>query len=367
MSGLRDVEAARELQKFAAELSETADPDLAHQSRVVLLGFEIQALQNGLRDEPGDLLAQLQQLFQRPEDRNFPEFMVLQQAEQVLMQMGFEEEAKQVRRLLVQEYNESPDPQLRGEAWLIETSGSQAYENFVVAFSSLGSVEFDASAALAAVRGLYQQFPSLQTLEQIAGTVTNIEYSGQVALSDDVASFIRMYLGEYGAVEQAEQRAGIEGVLEAHGARTGLLGSPLPLEGLIGFDGQPFQWSDYQGKVVLVDFWATWCIPCMRELPTIRAAHAALNSQGFEVLSVNMDDDLQAANDFVQKQTFPWRTFRADDPSQLGFRAPFAQRLGISAIPFMVLVGQDGKVSGLHVRGQTLIPTIRELLESRAK
>jgi thiol-disulfide isomerase/thioredoxin len=358
MSGLGDVESAKELERYAAELVNSGDPDLSHQSRVVLLGFELQSLQNGQNADPNVLLEQIEGLFQRPEDLNFPEFMVLQQADQVLTQMGFAEAAKQVREILVTEYRTSADPQLRGEAWLIETRGSQAYQNFLIAFNNLGSEAFDNATAMAAVRGLYSEFPSIQTIEQIANTVSNIEYSGQVELSRDIVSFINTALEDHPDSDHAD----IEKILADHTARVSLLNKPFQLNGITGFDGSGFQLGDYAGKVVLVDFWASWCVPCLREIPTIRALYAQLNAEGFEVISVNMDENLATAREFVQVQAFPWRTYHSQDEDALGFRAPFAREMGISAIPFMVLVGRDGRVAAVHVRGQRLKPSVKALL-----
>jgi len=360
MSGLGDVPAAQELERFAGEMSTSADADLAHQAQVVMIGFELQSLQNGVRSTPETLLSQVDKLFARPEDRGFPEFMVLQQAQQVLHQMGFGEAADQVKKTVIEAYRTSPDPQLRGEAWLIETSESQAYQNFLQAFRGLGSESFDSAAALVALRGLYEEFPSLQTLEQIASTIANIEYSGQVALSQDVAKFAQQAMADY----SSQEVAGVKNTLDAHAARTALLGHELPLVGLIGFDGQPLLWDDYQGKVVLVDFWASWCVKCMRELPGVRQSYTEFSDRGFDVLSVNMDENLASGRTFVEQQNFPWRSFHSDDPQAIGFKSPLARQLGVNAIPFMLLVGRDGRVADLHVRGERLKPAIAKLLEA---
>ena len=360
MSGLGDVAAAQELERFANEMSTSADADLAHQAQVVLIGFELQSLQNGVRSTPEALLSQVDKLFARPEDRGFPEFMVLQQAQQVLRQMGFSDAADHVKQTVIEAYRISPDPQLRGEAWLIETQASQAYQNFLQAFRALGSEQFDSTAALAALRGLYEEFPSLQTLEQIASTIANIEYSGHVALSQDVASFTQQALATY----SGQETSGVQNALSAHTARTALLGHELPLTGLVGFDGKPLLWDDYQGKVVLVDFWASWCIKCMHELPGIRQSYTEFSGRGFDVLSVNMDANLADGRKIVEQQRFPWRSFHSDDPQAIGFKSPLAQQLGVNAIPFMLLVGRDGRVAALHVRGDQLKPAIEKLLES---
>ncbi len=358
MSGLRDVQAAQELERFATDLAVSGDADLAHQARVVLIGFELQALQNGLHQQPDALMAQVAELFGREQDRGFPEFMVLQEAQQVLSQMGFTDAAENVRQIRIAAYRTSPDAQLRGEAWLIEVQASQAYQNFLQAFGSLGSDEFDSSAALAALRGLHQAFPTLQTLEQIATTIANIEYSGQVTLSQDVASFTQQALTAFATADTAY----IDKALSDHAARMKLVNSTPALDGLVGFDGQPLDWSAYEGKVVLVDFWASWCLKCMREIPAIRQAHQAFAEQGFVVLSINMDENLANGRDFVQQQNFPWRSFHSADPQALGFKSPLARQLGVNAIPFLMLVGRDGRVAELHVRGSKLRPAIEKLI-----
>lgn len=360
MSGLGDVAAAQELERYARELASGPDPDIAHQAQVVLLGFELQSLQNGLSATPEALLAQVGQLFPRVQDRGFPEFMVLQQAQQVLSQMGFEEAAEQIRQTIITAYRTAPDRQLRGEAWLIETQQSQAYQNFVQAFRELGRETFEPAAALASLRGLYQQFPSLQSLEQIASTITNIEFSGYVPLSQDVAQYVQQELENYAGVDTTT----VQQILDAHAARTSLIGQSLPLSGLIGFDGQPLQWQDYQGKVVLVDFWASWCIKCLRELPVIRQTYADFASQGFAVIGINMDENLTSGQSFVEQQQFPWRSFHSDRPDQLGFNSELAQKLGVNAIPLMLLIGRDGRVAALHVRGEQLKPAVMKLLEA---
>jgi thiol-disulfide isomerase/thioredoxin len=358
MSGLRDIGAAQELERFAKELATSGDADLAHQARVVLIGFELQALQNGLHQQPDALLAQVAELFQRPQDRGFPEFMVLQQAQQVLSQMGFSAAAQQVLQTVFTAYRTSPDAQLRGEAWLLEVQSSQAYQNFLQAFRSLGSESFDSATALVAVRGLLEAFPSLQTVEQIATTIANIEYSGYIPLSQDVAQLTRDALSAFPDGDHTY----VNKALQDHATRTSLMNEPLPLEGLVSFDGQPLDWNEYKGKVVLVDFWASWCLKCLREIPGIRQVHADLAHQGFAVLGINMDENLASARDFVRSQNFPWRSYHSQDPNRLGFQSAVARQMGVNAIPLMLLLDREGRVAAMHVRGEQLRPAIEKLL-----
>lgn len=362
MSGLRDISAAQELERFAQQLSASDDIDLAHQARVVLIGFELQALQNGLHQQPDNLLSLISGLFPRQQDRGFPEFMVLQQAQQVLAQMGFAEASEEVRQGMLAAYRSSPDPQLRGEAWLMEVQSSQAYQNFVQAFRDLGTERFDSASALVAIRGLYEAFPTLQTVEQIATTIANIEYSGYVPLSQDVARLTHSAMASF---PEADTRH-VEKALQDHATRTSLMGNTITWDGLVGFDGQPLDWNEYSGKVVLVDFWASWCLKCLREIPTIRQVHQEFADRGFAVLSINMDENLVSGRECVTSQRFPWRSFHSSVPDQLGFQSPLARRLGVNAIPFMLVLDRQGRVAALHVRGEALRPAVEKLLATDA-
>ncbi|QDV27030.1 TlpA family protein disulfide reductase [Aureliella helgolandensis] len=360
LSGLRDVEAAKELERFAGKLSQTDDPDLAHQSRVVLMGFEVQALQNGLKSDPNALLAQAEGLFARPEDRNFPEFMTLQNAAQVLDQMGFADAAQRVMEILTSEYLNSDDPQLRGQAWALATRDSAAVEEFVTTMNSIGSPQVDLEAIDRGARKLIAAHPNATTLEQISGMIGNVEYNGHLAVSQQLATVVRESMPTIEATEQ--QRQAIESVVSAHEARGALVGQPLPLNDVVDFSDQPLVWDDFQGKVVLVDFWASWCKPCLQEIPNIRRAYEELHAEGFEVVGVNMDDKFDAAQAIVTQQKLPWRTFHSQDPNAAGFKASFAKQFGINMIPFMLLIDTEGKVAAIHVRGENIIPKVRELL-----
>lgn len=357
MSGLGDVESAKKLEVLARGMADSADPELAHECRVVLLGFELQSLQNGLSDDTEALVRQVEGLFTRPEDRDSPEFMMVQQAIYVLNQMGFEQDAERIQEILVREYLDSEDAQLRTQAWSYLTRGSQALDNFNQASRAIASPNFNPEDLLSAARGLFDAFPRAQTLEQMAGSVANIEYAGFVSLSQQLSEWIQT---EMAAFETTSSSLATARFLTEHQARLALIGKPLELDSLVDFQGKPINWDRYQGKVVLVDFWATWCVPCLREIPNIRKVYDQYSSQGFDVIGVNMDESLQAAENFISKQAYPWTNYHFQDAS--GFGSEFAMRNGLQMIPFVVLVNRSGDISQIHVRGENLEPAVRAAL-----
>ena len=135
--------------------------------------------------------------------------------------------------------------------------------------------------------------------------------------------------------------------------------APLPLKGS-DMDGKPISLDQYKGKVVLLDFWATWCGPCVGELPNVTAAYQKYHGSGFEIIGISLDkanatDKLRA---FTQSHGMPWRQIydgKSGNPVN-------AITYGVRAIPFTVLIGRDGKVAALSVRGPALAPAVEAAL-----
>lgn len=135
-----------------------------------------------------------------------------------------------------------------------------------------------------------------------------------------------------------------------------LVGKPFPFAG-VTLDGQPLDLSRYQGKVVLVDFWATWCGPCRKEMPNIYANYQKHYKNGFDVVAVSVDQDLEALSEFMTKMKPPWAVV-ADNLNP----RPMAAQYGIRSLPAFVVVGRDGKVAAVNCRGKQLGETVEQVL-----
>ena len=118
-------------------------------------------------------------------------------------------------------------------------------------------------------------------------------------------------------------------------------------------DGKDFDLKNMKGKVVLVDFWATWCGPCVGEIPNMLEAHKKYHSKGFEVIGVSLDKGDAESVKFIEDRKLPWQSIGAEDGQKL------ATRYGVNAIPHPVLVGRDGRIVSTRARG----PMLDRLLE----
>lgn len=142
--------------------------------------------------------------------------------------------------------------------------------------------------------------------------------------------------------------------------RMRLPGNEIKLEGKT-VDGKDFDWSKYRGKVVLVDFWATWCGPCIAELPNVLENYEKYHAKGFEVVGISLDNSKEKLVSFIAERKLPW-TNLFDENGPKGFEHAIATYYGISGIPSTLIVGKDGKVVSLSARGAQLGELLEKLL-----
>lgn len=140
--------------------------------------------------------------------------------------------------------------------------------------------------------------------------------------------------------------------------RIDLPGNTIKLEGKL-VDGSEFDWKAYRGKVVLVDFWATWCGPCIQELPNVKKHYTMYHDKGFDVVGISLDSDRGRLEEFLSKNELPWKTLFQDGG---GWDHPIASYYGVTAIPTVILVDKKGKVVSLNARGPELGRQLEELL-----
>lgn len=123
-------------------------------------------------------------------------------------------------------------------------------------------------------------------------------------------------------------------------------------------DGQHISFDDLQGKVVLIDFWATWCGPCREALPHVKEIVRKFSGQPLVVLSVSLDKDAQHWREFVAKNEMTWPQYYDG-----GFDGPISKLFGINAIPHTFTIDADGVLQEDHMGDAALEGKLKKLLK----
>ena len=198
-----------------------------------------------------------------------------------------------------------------------------------------------------AVRSLIEEFPKRpEPYLMLLSTAQGASDAQVRAVADEVQK-------SPDAPEQAKERA------QAMLRRLNLIGQPPDIQ-FTALDGREVELGKLKDKVVLVDFWATWCGPCVAEIPHVKAAYDKFHAQGFEIVGISFDQDRAALEKFVKTKELPWAQYFDGKEWQ----NKFGRRYGIESIPTMWLVDRKGNVVDINAR-QDLAGKVELLLAGK--
>ncbi|HEX5219280.1 MAG TPA: redoxin family protein, partial [Verrucomicrobiae bacterium] len=125
--------------------------------------------------------------------------------------------------------------------------------------------------------------------------------------------------------------------------------------------GKPLSIAGVKGKVVLIDFWATWCGPCVAELPNVLEAYEKHHASGFEIIGISLDRDRQKLESFIKEKNMTWPQF---------FDGKFwenklSQHYGINSIPATYLLDSEGTIIATNLRGKKLEEAVAKALAKK--
>jgi thiol-disulfide isomerase/thioredoxin len=173
---------------------------------------------------------------------------------------------------------------------------------------------------------------------------------------------IKPFLADLAKSGDSELGKIMDALREQQAARTKLKTEPLEATFTLP-DGTPLTAASLRGKVVLLDFWASWCGPCMAEMPSLAKLHADHASEGLQIIGICLDEEKSALEGALKSAKIVWPQHFDGQ----GFGGPLPQRFGIDAIPSVWLFDRQGQLHRSDLRGPALEAAVQELLKTPAE
>lgn len=136
------------------------------------------------------------------------------------------------------------------------------------------------------------------------------------------------------------------------------IGQPAPEFTINSIDGKPIKLADFKGKYVMLDFWASWCMPCRQENPNVVKAYHTYKDKNFSILGISLDEDVVAWKNAIAADKLTW----AHVSDLKGFESPTAALYAIEAIPSSFIIDPTGKIIAKNLRGEELASFLSKTL-----
>lgn len=187
---------------------------------------------------------------------------------------------------------------------------------------------------------------SLVSLSEVAGTYADL------ATVQTLLSSLNKNLLKLDMAKELEQRIAAE--------KLTAVGKPAPAFTQNDVNNKPLSLADLKGKIVLLDFWASWCSPCRAENPNMLKQYKIYKDKGFEILSISLDSKKEPWIEAIEQDGLPW--LHVSDLK--GWANAVGRLYGVRGVPACYLIDRDGKIIADNVRGEKLNEKLAEIFKN---
>ena len=345
---LGEENVADQLNTLATEFRADKEPRIARLGRLIQFEHMIGEFAKAqTKPDPTNLINEMQSLLALA-DKDEAVMQLTLQGAMSLQAAGLTDEATAVFKQVGEAYRGNSNPELAAQAEDVLAHVALVEVKFSNHLASVINGNTEATPLLLAsidkILASAQVSPFvLGRLEQAAG---DLEIRNQIPLGIEVCRRLRAAHQKLGTTDAGQLES-----LNSLERRLSLVGQPMVVAGKLT-DGTPFDWAPYKGKVVLVDFWATWSEESLQEIPNIERNLELYGQRGFSVVGINLDEDQSALTQFLRTKSLPWPTIVNDlaDPNSMSKKCGVDMRGGS-----IRLAGKQGRNRRFAARARSSV------------
>lgn len=340
---------------YVQELSQGADPLLARLAKVTQ--FQATAYDYVLKDQQDTqpTLSLLSELLSDA-DAGYEVLLAARDAADWLYHEGQSALADQIYAQVATRFASSDDPTLVDEAQKMNDQAAGMRLTSLAHAVISGTTDSTEPLEQAIAQSLGEHRDDDIRLAHAMQAAQMLEFAGSLPEAKQVYQQIGSIYQEGVEASRAEN---VKRSIDLAVRRIERVGQPMALEG-VELNGQAYDPAQYQGKDLLVLFWTTWYEGLPGDIEVIRDAVRPYLDRGLEVVTVNLDDDRNGLERYLRSNPMPWPVLVNPDPTLPGFANPNAERCGLEAVPFTMLIGRDGNVAAIHLMGDRLTSVLAE-------
>ncbi|MCC9603028.1 TlpA family protein disulfide reductase [Stieleria sp. JC731] len=347
LASMGDLASAKALKALAKENLKSPIPSVSSDSRIVLIGFAIDELRAG-SDEAADEMLELVNSIEASSRVDIPAVLMLAEARQVLSDYGMIDKAAAVRERILALYGNSEDPTIAQIA--SDAAGTAKYDR---ARRLLDAILDNDEVAIArwvdVVDELLADSPDVFTVRFLLESSLHLEVFDRGEFVE--ATFERLsdaFSGDESAIAKEVLTA-----RQAMQARKSVVGTTFDFAKYPVIVGQSVAPPDYEGKVVLMPFWVMQIPVSLQIVPKLKEIEQA-EAGRVSIIGMNLDPEESPLREFVARSGLGFPSFRSVSSSEGGVANPVAAEFGLVSMPFVAVIGKDGKVAAIDFSGLRL-------------
>lgn len=351
LAALSDVKAAQELEQLATENMSSGDPRLVADSRLVLIGFAIESLQNGKAAAADQLVEYIDQIASSDSAADVPALIVMGQAKEMLQNYDHADRAKHVRDAILSTFGDSQNVDVATMA--AQIAGNVLFDGVdELRGQILDGDSVTVEQWVQSVKTLIEESADLQTVRYLAGASVDFEANRLAPFADATLKTLHQSFQEPEAATTRE----VQTAIAATEARAKIIGQEFNPD-LPSIDGSSLSLKEYRGKVVLVPFWGMGIPLSLQPIPILQSVQQA-NPDKIAIVGVNLDPPDAPVDQFVHENEikFPSYSLASDQAS------PIPRDFGMVSMPFVAIVDTEGKVAAIQLTDKNLTETIERLI-----